>query len=258
MAIITLTTDLGLKDYYVGAIKGYILAQLPTVNIVDISHLITPFDIAEAAYVIRNSYSSFPKGTVHIIGVLTEETASTPHVCIQYDEHYFIGADNGMFSLIFSRKPDKIIELTLPPESGNLLFPTRDSFAKAACHIARGGTLEIIGKPMTHFNEKTFLQPALFGNVLRGSVIYIDSFNNAITNISRSIVKEVGKGKPFTIDMGSKFKIHQLSKTYNDVPEGEIVGLFNSADYLEIAINKGNASQLLNLQNGDTISLHFL
>ena len=256
MAIITLTTDLGLKDYYVGAVKGFIYGQLPAVTIVDISHQNAVFNIAEAAYIIKNSYSNFPKETIHIVGVGTEESALTPHVCVLYDGHYFIGADNGMFALIFERKPEKIIELTLPSENGNHLFPTRDCFAKAACHIARGGTLEIIGKPKLQLNEGVFLRPALFGNVLRGSVIYIDAFDNAVTNITLGIVKEVGKGRPFMLDLG-KFKIDQLSKAYSDVPEADILALFNSAGYLEIAMNRGSASQMLNLQTGDTISIHF-
>jgi len=256
MPIITLTTDLGLKDYYVSAVKGSILGQLPNVTIVDISHQIPSFNIQEAAYVLKNSYPSFPEGTVHIIGVNAESSAQTPHIGILVSGQYFIGADNGIFSLLFDKVPDKIVELTISHDSQNPTFPTRDIFAKAACHLARGGTLDLIGTPKPGVNERIMFRPVTVGDNLRGSIIYIDSYNNVVTNITQSLVKEVGKGRDFNIRFGSH-EIEKLSKTYNDVVEGEILAMFNAAGHLEIAMNRGKASQLLNLHMGDTITLLF-
>lgn len=256
MAIITLTTDLGLKDYYVSAVKGSILSQLPDVSIVDITHLIPSFNIQEAAYVLKNSYQNFPEGTVHIIGVDAEATVQTPHIGLLVSGHYFIGADNGMFSLMFDKVPDKIVELNIVSENSNPTFPTRDIFVKAACHLARGGKLDLIGTAKQGVNERIMFRPVTVGDSIKGSIIYIDWYSNVVTNITRNLVKEVGKGKQFTIRFGSH-EITQISKTYNDVVEGEILAMFNAAGHLEIAMNRGKASQLLNLHMGDTITLLF-
>src|SRR3989344_8200052 len=111
MPIITLTTDLGSTDFYVGSLKGAILSQLADVTIVDITHNIPLYDFSKAAFIVRNCYRDFPKGTIHVIGVNPETDAETTHVAIEYDGYYFIGADNGVFSLIFDNIPDKIVEL---------------------------------------------------------------------------------------------------------------------------------------------------
>ena len=159
MAIITLTTDLGTKDYYLSTIKGAILTQFPDARIIDISNEVTKFDILQASFIVKNAYKSFPEGTIHIIGVNPENTVETSHIAIKVDGHYFIGADNGMFSLMFDKLPDKIVELTIQPDIGFQTFPTNDVFVKAACHIARGGTLEVIGKEKASFfmDRESFL-----------------------------------------------------------------------------------------------------
>ena len=254
MPIITLTTDSGLKDHYVSAIKGAIISQLPTVNIIDISHLIPAFQIQDAAYVLRNAFPNFPEGTVHIIGVNAERTPETPHIVVQSSGHFFVGADNGVFSLLLDKVPDKIVELNIGSDSSNLSFPARDVFAKAACHLARGGTPELIGTIKQGINERIMFRPAITGDILRGSVIYIDSYNNAVTNITLNMVKEFSKGKHFVIRLGSN-QIEKICKQYNDVVQGEIMTLFNAAGHLEIAMNQGKASQLLNLQVGSQITL---
>lgn len=256
MAIITLTSDLGLKDYYVSAVKGSILSQLPEVSIVDITHLIPSFNIQEAAYVLKNSYPNFPEGTVHIVGVNAEHSTQTPHIGLLVSGHYFIGADNGIFSLMFDKVPDKIVELTIAHDGTGNAFPVRDVFVKAACHLARGGSLDIIGNSKSSVNERIMFRPVTVGDNLRGSIIYIDSYNNVVTNITNNLVKEVGKGRNFSIRFGSH-EITQLSKTYHDVVEGEILAMFNAAGHLEVAMNRGKASQLLNLHMGDPITLFF-
>lgn len=256
MAIITLTSDLGLKDYFVSVVKGAIFSQLPDITIVDITHQIQPFNIQEAAYVLKNSYHYFPAGTIHIIGVNTESTPNTPHIALEIEGHYFIGADNGIFSLLFKKVPDKIVELNIFADGNSSTFPTRDVFVKAACHIARGGKLDLIGKEKKSVNERILFQPVTIGDNARGAVIYIDSFGNVITNITKQFVSEIGKGRKFTIRFGSH-EIESVSKNYNDVVEGEIVAIYNASDNLEIAMNKGKASQLLNLHIGDTITILF-
>lgn len=258
MAIITLTTDLGLKDYYVSTIKGAILSQFPEITIVDISHQILPFDISQAAFILKNSYNSFPKGTIHIMGVNAEADESTILAGAYANGHYFFGADNGIFSLLFDFKPELIVRLNIRQEAGSLTFPLKDVLVKAACHIARGGTLEVIGSIIETVKERTLLKPFGGNNIIRGIITYIDSYQNMITNIDQNLFRETGKGLPFVIDMPyNRNSISVISRIYNDVPPGELLALFNSAGLLEIAINKGNASGLLSLKLGDPITINF-
>ena len=256
MAIITLTTDLGLKDYYVSTIKGAIYSQLPDVTIVDISHDIQPFDISQASFIIKNSYPSFPQGTVHIIGVNAQPDNDTPFVGVQAGGHFFIGADNGIFSLLFDIHPEKVVQLNLKAEKEFQAFPVRDVFVKAACHIARGGTLEVIGTLKSELTQRMLFKPHITANSIRGMVMYIDSYENVICNINQQLFREIGRGRQFGITMRTN-SVDMLFDNYNDVADGEIIAMFNSTGFLEIAINKGKASSLLNLKIGDTISIEF-
>jgi S-adenosylmethionine hydrolase len=132
MPIITLTSDWGHSDHYIGAVKGSILSLLPDVKIIDISHQVAPFNIEQAAFILKNCYKNFPKGTIHIIGVNTEESDKNPHTVVFINDHYFIGTDNGIFSMIFDKPPKKIIELNIMQDSDYFTFSTRDRFVKAA------------------------------------------------------------------------------------------------------------------------------
>ena len=256
MTIITLTTDLGLRDYYLSTVKGTILSQCPDAIIVDISHDINKYDILQASFVLKNSYMSFPKGSVHIIGITPETEAR--HLAVYINGHYFIGADNGIFSLMFDKEPDKIVELNIRQDAEFPTFPTKDIFVKAACHIAQGGTLEVIGRPRDGFLEKTHFRALIDGLVIKGSVIYIDSYENVITNITESQFHETGKSRAFMIYFKhSDYHIDKISKSYNEVPDGEKLALFSSSGYLEISINKGHASGLLGLKLTDTVRVEF-
>ena len=256
MAIITLTTDLGLTDHYLSTIKGAILSQCPDVRIIDISHQITKHDVFQASFILKNAYKSFPKGTIHIIGMNPEAKIDTCHLAIYADGHYFIGADNGIFSLIFDVAPDKIVELNITQDTDFLTFPAKDLFVKAACHIARGGTLEVIGRTREGYLEKIAIRPVLDSNQLRGSVIYIDSYMNVITNITDKLFKNFCRDRNFAIYIKNlRYCITQISKSYNDVPDGEILALFSSTGHLELAINKGCASELMGLNLNDIIRI---
>ena len=205
MPIITLTTDLGTVDHYVSAVKATILRQLDNANIVDISHDIPSFNIIHAAFVLKNVYQEFPAGSIHIIGVNAETNEDNSHLAVYANGHYFVGTDNGIFSLLLDLKPDKIVEITTTRDSDNENFPVKDVFAKAACHIARGGTLEIIGTEIKQFSKEFAKLEALHDkNSIRGSIIHIDHYGNAITNISQRLFKDVAKGRAYTINLGSK------------------------------------------------------
>lgn len=257
MAIITLTTDLGYKDFYQAALKGSILTLLPNVNIIDITHNISAFNIPQAAFVLKNAFPYFPKGTVHLIGINSVFDEKTKYLAVNYKGHYFVGSDNGVFSLIFDEHPSEIVELSIMQDLKFLHFPLTDIFAKAACHLAAGGKMKEIGIPVDELEEKVHLQPVIEHNVIKGSVIYIDSFQNVITNISKDLFSKIQQNRDFMLYFRKNESISQLSWHYNEVPEGEKLCLFGISNYLEIAINKGNASGLLGLHLGDIVRVEF-
>lgn len=258
MGIITLTTDLGHKDFYQAALKGSLLSLLPAVRIVDISHDIAPFDLQQAAFIIKNSYHYFPKKTVHLIGVDSVYNKETRYLAMKYKGYYFIGADNGIFSLIFDDQPEEIVEISIIQDLKFLHFPLTDIFAKAACHLAKGGKLSEIGEHVDNLVEKKTLEPIVDDDSIRGRVIYIDSFQNVITNIHKELFTQVQRDRPFVLNFKRNETISHLSWHYNEVPEGEKLCLFGISNYLEIAINKGNASGLLGLKADEIVRIEFL
>lgn len=275
MSIITLTTDYGLKDHFVGSLKGKILSEYPEVTIVDISHDVDPFNTAEASYIIGASYLSFPKGTVHLIGIDIERNKENQHIAMQWNDHYFICADNGILSMLTQKiVPQKIVAINIhdrfPSEFSDL-----DIFIKVACHISKGGLLNVIGKEITEIKQITELQPVISndGSSIKGYVIYIDHFGNVVTNISKRQLTEIAKGRPYEIVMKPK-SIKTILPNYSAIAtsdkypiktyEGEKLAIFNEAGFLEIAIFRsnpskvGSANSLLGLNYRDVITIKFL
>jgi hypothetical protein len=257
MAIITLTSDLGLKDYYVASVKGAILSQYPEANIIDITHQIPPFDIIQTSIILKNCYNDFPPGTVHIVGVNSEKDKNVPHIAAQYKGHYFIGADNGMFSLIFDEEPDRIVEIIFQ-DIPFTTFATKDIFVRAACLLAKGAEISSLGKTRSHLEQKSMFRAVSEGDLIKGMVIYVDHYGNVLTNITKSMMEEIGKGRTFTLYFrGGDYNISKIHQYYHDVPEGERVALYNSSGFIEIAINKGNANKLFGIKQGDPIRIEF-
>ncbi|MBN4066083.1 SAM-dependent chlorinase/fluorinase, partial [Candidatus Amoebophilus asiaticus] len=165
--------------------------------------------------------------------------------------------DNGIFSLIFEKKPDKIVELTISQDTDLLTFPTKDVFVKAACHLARGGTLDLIGKEIEKVKELSMLRPVVEDSIIKGTVIYVDSYGNVFTNITRSLIGEISKERKCIVNYSRNESIEAISETYSTVMPGERLCLYSSSGNLEIAINQGNASDLLGLTVGDIIRIEF-
>src|SRR5690606_35420968 len=258
MGVITLTTDLGYRDFYQAALKGSIITLLPKVRLVDITHEIPSFDIQNAAFVLQNAYHYFPKGTVHIIGIDTVFQKDCRYLAMKYNNHYFVGADNGIFSIILgSNKADHLIEIELTQDLRFLHFPLADVLAKAACHIAKGEDISALGSPIDNPLQKVTLQPIIENNIIKGHVSYIASFGNVISNISKELFSKVQKGREFVLHFKRNETIDRMSWHYNEVSEGEKLCLFGISNYLEIAINKGNASTLLGLHPDETIIVEF-
>jgi len=256
MPIITLTTDLGLRDHYVAAVKGAILHEIPTATIVDVTHLIDSYDIAQAAFVARNAYQQFPTGTIHMVSVKPLDEAQPDFSAIYSNGHYFIGTDNGLFSLLFDEPPEKAVSIQL--SAPLTLFPTRDVFAKAACHLARGGTLEVLGPRKTELRAAMRFEPLVDDHWIRGSVQYIDTYGNLITNIRKASFLSVQRGRSFSISFRSPtFSIQSISTQYTDVLEGDLMALFGESGFLEIAIHAGPAHSLLGMKVRDTVTVEF-
>jgi S-adenosylmethionine hydrolase len=274
MSIITLITDYGLKDHFVGALKGKLLLEYTEVTIVDISHDIDPFNISEASYIINASYESFPKGTVHLIGVDIERNRETQHIAIQWNDQYFICADNGILSILTQKIiPQKMVTINihdrLLPDASDM-----DVFITVACHLAKGGLLNVIGKEISAIKEVTELQATVSAdfNSIKGYIIYIDHLGNAVCNISKKLFLENAKGRPYEIRFKNK-DIKTIFAKYSDIGisdlypiknyEGQKLAIFNEAGFLEIAIFRsnpakvGSASSLLGLNYRDLITIEF-
>ncbi len=258
MAILTLTTDLGFKDFYLAAVKGSILRKMPDAQIVDISHQIPSFNILQGAFILRNSFKHFPEGTIHLVSIDTGYQQQPTYIAFKCEGHYFIGPDNGLFSLVFDFYPDEIVNLDyIKPETTVAHFPMADVFIQAAALLADGAALSVLGSKMDDMQRRGILQPVVQENIIRGSVVYIDSFQNVITNISKKLFDEVRRGRKFDIVFRSKESISEISAHYNAVPEGERLCIVGSSNYLEIAINKGKAGGLLGLNVGESIIIEF-
>jgi len=275
MGIITLTTDFGLKDHFVGATKGAIYSELPDAKIVDISHLVSPFNVPEAAYIIQNAYHSFPKGTIHVIGIDSEFNPENKHIAVKLDDHYFVCANNGIMSMICSEiVPEKIVEINIHDKIATS-FPVLDVFVKVACHISRGGTLEVIGKVINTIKPIKNLIPFVNDeqNQIIGSVIYVDNYGNVITNIKRKFFESIQKTRAFEIS-ARNYKFKEIFNKYSDIvnfevpeekryDEGKGMVVFNSSNFLEIAVYKsdnatvGSATTLMGLKIRDTVTVNF-
>lgn len=267
MAIITLTTDLGLIDSYVGSVKGVILTLSPDAVIVDLTHQIRPFDIFQAAFVLKNACWHFPGKTIHLVNVEAESQDGRPEkenpmpvnsrfLLAEHHGHYFLGRDNGIFSLVFEGLPDKIYELPAT-DVKRIAFPARDVLAKFACRLANGEAPHDIGRQVKNMQTLNLLQPLISGNSIRGSVIYIDHYENVIVNVVKGYFDGQRKERNFSILFKRNEHIDQLSYGYDDVPEGEKLAFFNASGYLELAINKGKAASLLGLKSGDIVQIDF-
>lgn len=273
MSIITLTTDFGLKDSYVASLKASIYKELPEVIVVDISHTISPFGIEEGAFIVKNSYKDFPDGTIHIIGVDELLNPSKKAIAALIDGHYFISSDNGLLSLICAEiAPKELVEITIPQAQKDSSFPTRDIFVPVACHLARGGKLSVVGQKTKSFKELSTLRPMVKDSkTIIGTVIYIDNFGNAITNISETFFAKVGKKRDFIIRY-LNIEFTEIFQNYSHFVKdfsresdyiGKGLALMGASGFLEIAVYKSNpqtvgaASTLFGLKKGSEIYVEF-
>ena len=273
MSIITLTTDLGTKDHKVASIKGSILSLEKNVPIVDITHHIEPHDIIQTAYIVRNSYSHFPKGSIHMIAVDCFYHKDRKFLVLETNGHYFIMPDNGLFSLIFPEiKPEKIYEISHNASDDDRIFTPIDIFVPVAVHLHKGNDTKLIGKQIKSIKEVVFPKPNYneVQKMIAGEIVYIDHFGNAVSNISKEIFeKHLSGNQNFTIKF-RECSMKNIVKKHTDIITdwekenfflAKELALFNEADLLEIAMYKGSktngAAPLMGLNIGEKIYVVF-
>ncbi len=248
MPLITLTSDIGRQDFLTGAIKGQLLRVNSEFNIVDVSHELSPFNYPQAAYVCRNAIRNFPSHTFHIVLLNLFDKKPEHLLFIRHNDQYIGCADNGLITMILEEVPEKIVALPLSTtEKRNTLYCAA-VFGKAYQQILDGKKMDEIGDPGVSIEVKNPLRPLLGPNHIEGQIIFIDNFENVIINITKEEFEEQRRGRSFKIVFKRDEVIEKLSETYADVHESEKLATFNSAGYLEIAINKGNAAGLFGLE----------
>lgn len=248
MAIITLTSDIGQQDYLVAAIKGQLYNVLDNPTIVDITHQLAAFNYPQAAYVCNSSFSYFPKGAFHIVLVNLFDELPKQMLLAFHQDQYIACADNGLLSMIVDGKPEKVIALPIPSDSSLTTLSCTQIIAHAIFQLMSGKTMDSIGNSEVEIVEKIRLKYVTTPTTMEGQIIYIDNFENVIINITKDDFDKERNGRLFKIVFTRNEVIDTISESYSSVPQGEKVAFFNSAGYLEIAINKGNAAGLFGLK----------
>lgn len=254
MPLVTLTSDIGSQDYLVGAIKGRLLRIDPAFQIIDISHSLSPFNYPQAAYVCRSAIRNFPEFTFHIVLINLFESKPEQLLLAFHTNQYVICADNGLLGMILEDRPEMVIGIPLEKTAIKNTLYCIDVAARAVVQLANGEPVEKIGIPDTEYNEKNPLRPLLGESWIEGQIIFIDNFENVVVNITQEQFEQQRKGRRFKIVFKRDEVIERISGSYADVPQGEKLVLFNSAGYMEIAINKGNAAGLFGLKGYNEFS----
>jgi S-adenosylmethionine hydrolase len=251
MPVITLTTEWKPDDIYYGIIKGKLCSKCPGTIIIDNAGNIPAFNISHASFVIRNTYNNYPKGSVHIICVHSEAHKDQDYLIVRARDHVFIGTDNGIFNLILNSEPDEVIRIDHDENSDEL-----EIFAKAASDIVSGKNPSDLGRSVKTLSERIPLRATIDKDVIIGSIIFIDSYGNAISNITREVFYRVFENKPYRILIQSnKNYTDNISLRYSDVAVGDMLAKFNQLDLLEISINGADVSELLSLTVGSVLRI---
>lgn len=254
MQIVSLTTDFGIADYFVADLKASILSQYAAIQFVDVSHQIASHDIMQAAYYIQNVKNSFPVGTIHIVAVYNYYSEKSKFIAIEKDGHYFLGPNNGVFSLVFDNiDPNSVREI----DFGENMSLTK-IFSNAVALISNGLSMEDIGPVISDFRSKLPISPVITQSQIRATVLHIDHFNNAVINITKQQFEKIRDGRQFEIYYKQTDPIRKINQHYGEVAVGEVLALFDSTGYLVIAINMERASEQLSLIKNETIQINFI
>ena len=252
MSIITLTSDLGYQDYYLAKLKSSILRHLPQTQFLDINHEVMFHDIQFAAYSLMNVWRDLPKGSIHIVSVYNHYASKNEYITFSREGHYFIGPNNGVFTLLFD---------DLSPIETHLISGDFDNyfglFAHAAALLSTGAPLQDVGPNISNLREKINILPVYTANEIRATIMHVDKFGNAVLNIEKNFFVKNRKDRDFEIYFKNSDPITSIQDSYSHVQVGDVLAKFNMNNFLEIAINMGNASTMLDLYKDGTIQIHF-
>ncbi len=255
--ILTLTTDFGLSDHYVGVMKGVILGICPQAQIVDISHEVTPFEITEGAYMIAQSYRHFPKKTVHVVVVDPGVGTSRRPILMEAAGQYFIAPDNGVLSMIYSREKHKIRLIAndrFYRKPVSRTFHGRDIFAPVAAHVCAGVLPAKVGKPIEDYLRPAFEKPQRSGKrTWNGRILKIDRFGNIITNFHADEFPNLEQ-RNFVMTIGPR-EISVITHNYAEAGPGELFVIVGSSGYLEVSVGQGSAAKVIGCETGAAAEL---
>jgi len=267
MITVTLTTDWGADGIYVGAFKGRLVQRIPGVQMVDVTHQVEPLNPIRAVYALQNCYKFFAKKTIHIVGVGGDIGTDAPinkreYICFQYDHHYFIGPNNGMWETMFGEVPDQVFKL----EKSSLAeqfntFPELDIYIEAISKLSLGMEPKHVGTLVECAYGRRTALPARKGNQLLGTFQFFDTYGNGITNISKDEFYEIAKGRPFQIMVGSErdeFVTNYIATDYSEGDSTKIMALFSFTGYLEISVRSSQLSKFLHIDKNTKVLVRFI
>lgn len=255
MAVISLISDFGTRDHYVAVLKACLYRRSSTLKVVDITHEIQPFDIVQGAFILKNTWCQFPKGTVHIAAINLFFAERNEFIAFERDGHFFVGPNNGIFTLVFDDLyVSEIVQVPYDPDEN---YPLQNALANAACKLAEDKDLDMVGTSLLHLEKKISVAPVVNESQIRATVVHIDDYGNVIVNVEKELFERIRKDRDFGIYFKPNDPIKEISIEYSDVPIGDVLCFFNSGSYLEIAINKGSAASLLGLKKDEAIQIDF-
>jgi S-adenosylmethionine hydrolase len=256
-SVITLISDYGAGSPYTAAMLGTALTLMPQTKVIELSHHIPPFDLVQAAFFLKSVYHQFPERTCHLICLDTSISLHKKILLVEADGHYFLGADNGIFSLLFDENLVQAYKIITNADAHLELFPEKNIFLPFLAKSFEQGSFEGLVVTDQISQKKQSIQVTEDENGLRGTVMFIDGYSNAITNIHKSLFENTGKGRAFILYYWGKHTIEKLSTNFEDSNAGDDLLLYNENQYLMLAINKGKGAQLLGLKPGSNIIIEF-
>jgi len=257
-AIVTLLTDFGTRDHYVASMKGVILRINPRCTLVDITHHISPHNIKEGAFVLNSAFSSFPKGTIHLSVVDPGVGGPRRPLLFVTSDYFFIGPDNGLFTLILRREKVKAVvalnNFKFFLSKVSTTFHGRDLFAPVAAYLSLGVKPERFGNRVDSWVEIPFQQPVKKEKSMVGEIFHVDTFGNLISNIDGERLLRFTRDRPFVVRLGKR-AIHSLRKGYWEGRRNEVIALIGSGGYLEVSVREDNAKKVLKAKEGDKVEI---
>lgn len=254
-AIFTLTSDFGLTDAYVAILKGSILRENPTANIVDISHFIPPRDVMAGGWVLKQAYKAFPEKSIHIAAVGSRNELTTEYLAINYNKHFFLCPNNGLFSLLIQKEVDfEAVSLNTSNKTGSQNFSAKNILVPAAISLANGKALASLGEPTKDLISYKWAEPFEDKNGIQGMINHVDHYGNLITNIAVPHFDQIVGRKAFKIYIGNTI-IRQQNEDFLQLEDQDPFVMKGPSGMIEISVKGGNASELLSVLKGAPVSI---